>query len=173
LTVTQDLYTAKDVATVRQLLYDEQLGKCALSNKQFNLRDLHLDHVHNEQQFVRGVLYKQSNMLLGKLENLSVRYLNHWYPEGLPSFLRQAADYIERTEKQPDTRYRHPGWIKRVKVLFNKLNAEQQNKCLVELGYNRGSNPKQRKEYFAKATMDRSLGFERIVNVLDKTKGNQ
>lgn len=171
MTVTQDLYTAKDVALVRQLLYDEQLGKCALSNKQFNLRDYHVDHRHDEQQFVRGVLYKQSNMLLGKLENLSVRYLNHWYPEGLPSFLRQAADYIERTEKQPDTRYRHPGWIKRVKVLFNKLNAEQQNKCLLELGYNRGSNQKQRRDLFAKATMDRSLGFERIVSAIEIMKG--
>ena len=170
MSVTKDLYTAKDVAAVRQILYDEQLGKCALSNKQFNIRDCHTDHLHNEQQLVRGVLYKQSNMLLGKLENLSVRYLKHWYPEGLPSFLRQAADYIERTEKQPDTRYRHPGWIKRVKVLFNKLNAEQQNNCLVKLGYNRGSNPKQRKDTFAKATMNRELGFEVIMQVINEVK---
>lgn len=162
---TKDLFTAAEVKEVRQLLLKEQQGLCALSKIKVTLADTHCDHAHDDLQLVRGALHRHSNLTLGKLEGLWNRYLAHWYPHDLPTFLRQAADYLDRPV---DTRFRHPGWMKRLKVLYNKLNAAQQNTVLIELGYTRGSNPKQRKDLFAKAVLDRSLGYNLILKVLTK-----
>lgn len=161
----QDLYTASDVAKVRALLLKEQQGKCALSKLEVKLLDTHCDHAHDDLQLVRGVLHRHANLTLGKVEGLWNRYLAHWYPHDLQTFLRQAADYLDRPT---DTRWRHPGWIKKMKVCFNRLNALQQNKVLIELGYTRGSNPKQRKEIFAKAVLNRDLGYNLIFETLMK-----
>ena len=165
--MTKDLYTAAEVKQVRQLLLKEQQGLCALSKIKVTLADTHCDHAHDDMQLVRGALHRHANLTLGKLEGLWNRYLAHWYPHNLQTFLRQAADYLDRPV---DTRWRHPGWHKKVKIAFNKLTALQQNNVLVNLGYDKGSNPKNRKDLFAKAVLDRNLGYNTILLVL--TKGN-
>ena len=109
-------------------------------------------------------MHKAANMSLGKIENIAVRYL-YWYPYTLPEFLRQVADYLEKEE---DTRYRHTDWQKRVRVMYNKLNAKQQNKVLTVLGSIEGGNVKSRKELFSKVVLDRNLGYNVIVETIEK-----
>lgn len=162
--MTIDLYTQADTKRIRQLLYEEQQGLCALTKLPVEFSSTHTDHAHDSEQLVRGVLHKAANMSLGKIENIAVRYL-YWYPYTLPEFLRQVADYLE---KEKDTRYRHVDWQKRVRVMYNKLNAQQQNNVLITLGSTRGSNPKNRKELFAKVVLDRNLGYNVIVETIEK-----
>lgn len=171
---TEDLYTAADVKRVRELLLKEQRGKCALSGQTFPAKDYHLDHNHSESQLVRAALYKQSNMVLGKVEGLWVRFLAYWYEGTLSDFLRQTADYIEEHEgESKERRWRHVGWQKRVKVAFNKLSSVQQNNVLEELGYDKGSNPKQRKDIFTKLVLDRKLGYNTIMQAIKQNLKEQ
>lgn len=167
--LTRDLYTAKETSEVRKLLYQEQSGYCALSNIAVELKDCHTDHVHDATQLVRGALYKQSNMCLGKIENLSVRYLNHWYPGTLPQFLRQAADYLEKPQ---DNRWRHTGWIKKVNTLFNQLKEPRKDFILRHLGLAVGSNSMQRKSLFRVAVLSRRYTFNELMIILEKEKEN-
>lgn len=167
---TEDLYTAEDVKRVKTLLYKEQQGKCALSDIDMQLKDVHTDHLHDDEQLVRGALYKQSNMVLGKLEGLWTRYLSYWYPSTLPEFLRASAAYLERSEATPDRRFRHNGWLKKVKVWFNKLPAKKMDEVLVQLGSSPGKNLVDRKAKFAKVVLDRSLGYDTISQVIKSTK---
>ena len=162
--MTQDLYTQADIKRIRQLLYEEQQGLCALTKLPVEFSSTHTDYAHDSEQLVRGVLHRAANMSLGKIENIAVRYL-YWYPYTLPEFLRQVADYLE---KEKDTRYRHVDWQKRVRVMYNKLNAQQQNKVLTVLGSIEGGNVKSRKELFAKVVLDRNLGYNVIVETIEK-----
>lgn len=163
--MTQDLYTAADVKKVKTLLYEEQTGKCGLSGVPVALSDCHTDHAHDDEQLVRGALYKQSNMGLGKLEGLWTRYLAYWYPGTLSEFLRQAADYLERPK---DERFRHPGWIKKINTSFNKLKESDKDRVLIQLGQPKGSNAKQRKELFRKAVLSRKFGYEMLKSIIEK-----
>lgn len=166
--MTTDLYTAADVKRVKTLLHEEQQGRCALSGVAVALSDCHTDHAHDDEQLVRGALYKQSNMALGKLEGLWTRYLAYWYPGTLPDFLRQAADYLERPK---DTRFRHVGWIKKINTEFNKLKESSKDAVLQSLCQPKGSNAKQRKELFRKSVLSRQFGYE-FLKQLVKEKAN-
>lgn len=161
--MTEDLYTVADVKRVREILTKEQDNCCAITGLPIQIKQHCLDHNHDNTQHVRGVAHRQANAALGKIENLYVRYLSYWYPDTLSTFLRQCADYLE---KEPDTRYRHNGWIKVVKVRFNKLKASQQDEVLVALGSQKGNNLKDRKEKFAKIVLDRSLGYDKILTCI-------
>lgn len=162
--MTVDLYTQADIKRIRQLLYKEQNGLCALTKLPVEFSSTHTDHAHDSEQLVRGVLHKAANMSLGKIENIATRYL-YWYPYTLPEFLRQVADYLECEQ---DTRFRHVNWMKLVKTRFNKLNAQQQNNVLIALGSTKGTNPKNRKELFAKVVLDRNRGYNVIVETIEK-----
>lgn len=157
---TTDLYTTKDVAVVRAQLIEEQESLCALTRTEILPRQAVTDHNH-QSLFVRGVLNRATNSVLGKIENAYARYLAHWWKGSLSDFLRLAANYLE----EPDNlRWRHPHWIKKVKTSFNKLNEAQKSKVLIGLGYEDGANGKARKEIFAKVVLDRELGYEVINN---------
>ena len=91
------LYSSKDVAKVREKLYNEQGGKDALTGLPLDYKQAVTDHNHNTQ-YVRGVLHRQCNAVLGKIENLWTRYLSYWFEGTLSDFLRKAADYIERKD---------------------------------------------------------------------------
>ena len=58
------LYSPKDVAKVREKLYNEQGGKDALTGLELPTDKLCLDHCH-QSQFVRGVLHRQVNAASG------------------------------------------------------------------------------------------------------------
>jgi hypothetical protein len=164
--MTTDLYTATDVKKVKEQLYKEQLNRCALTGVVVDIKDCHTDHAHDEEQLVRGALHKQANMGLGKLEGLWTRYLAYWYPGTLSDFLRQAADYID---KPKDTRWRHPGWVKKVSTAFNKLKESDKDRVLIALDQPKGSNAKQRKELFRKAVLSRKFGYEYLSLIIKQT----
>lgn len=160
--MTKDLYTTEDVKQVRTKLYKEQQNKCKLTGIEVDFKDTHLDHKHDSEQLVRGVLHRQSNMCLGKLESLWTRYLSYWYPHTLEDFLRASADYLEASKQAPDTRYRHPGWLRSIKTSFNRLNAKQMDAVLQSLGKPAGKNLAERKKIFSSLVLDRKLGYNAI-----------
>jgi hypothetical protein len=161
---TEDLHTAADIKRVRELLVKEQNGLCAISGVKLEQGKIHLDHLHDNQQLVRGAAHHQANMMLGKLENLSTRYL-YWYPHGLPAFLRACADYLE---KEPDKRFRHTGWKKKAMVLFNKLSSKQQDYLLQCLDQPKGKNLVERKANFQKAVLSREFTYERLYVLIEQ-----
>lgn len=164
---TKDLFTTADVKQVRQQLIAEQAGLCAATGVPTRNEDFHLDHAHDSEQLVRGALHKQANMMLGKIENLHLRYLAYWYPHGLPDFLRKIADYLE---KPHDKRFRHPGWMKKIQVEFNKLNEQQKKAVLRSFQIEPGPNAAQRKLQFQQAIKSKQYGFEELRDLLIKTK---
>lgn len=163
----RDLYTAKDVKETRANLLLEQYNRDVLTGLEIPENKAVLDHAHDDNCFVRGVLHRNVNSALGRLENTWLRDLSWWYPYDLPTFLEQAACYLRI---QPDSRYRHPNWLAKLKVSFNKLSSSQQDKALVALGATKGKNLKERKEIFSKIVLDRSKGFEVISLVLKQAK---
>ena len=168
---TEDLYTTSDVKRVRELLLQEQGNKCAALGIHIKPdRTPVLDHFHNDEQLVRGVLEREVNAFLGVIENANKRYLRYWLPTPLPEVLRGLAGYLERSEATPDRRFRHNGWLKKVKVWFNKLPAKKMDEVLVQLGSTQGKNLADRKAKFAKVVLDRSLGYDTISQVIKSTK---
>lgn len=171
----KSLYNTKDVAEVRDALLKGQNSKCKLTGLAIDKREAVLDHDHSSQ-FVRAVLHRQSNAVLGKIENLWKRYLAWWYVGTLSDFLRQCANYIDSNHKQE---YYHPGWKKKVQTEFNKLNAANQQVVLQELYDILGSdipvdkktNGTIRKAQFKKLCLNRALGYVIITNVLTNVKG--
>ena len=161
--MTEDLFTPKDVAKIRAMLIKEQKGLCALTGKPTLDRDMVLDHNHNQEQLVRGAINKHSNSLLGRIENLQARYLNHWYPHGLPAFLRACADYLE---KPKDKRWRHLGWIRKTITEFNKLKVSEQKQVLVALGQPAGTNLVERRKLLNKAILTRQFSRDTIMKLI-------
>lgn len=169
--MTEDLYTASDIKRVREFLLAEQNNKCAALGIPIKPdRTPVLDHFHNDEQVVRGVLEREVNAFLGVIENANKRYLRYWIPTPLPEVLRALAGYLERSEATPDRRFRHNGWLKKVKVWFNKLPAKKMDEVLLQLGSSPGKNLVDRKAKFAKVVLDRSLGYDTISQVIKSTK---
>jgi hypothetical protein len=164
--MTIDLYNTADVKKVREQLIEEQEGLCAITGIPTASNNFALDHKHDHEQLVRGAAHKQANAALGKLENLAVRYL-YWYPDGLPEFLRKCAEYIER---QPDRRWRHPGWIKKVNTLFNKLKEAQKDAVLLAMKQPVGKNGVERKKLFQKAILTREFSYDTICFFINSVK---
>jgi hypothetical protein len=167
--MTQDLYTADGVRKVKELLLQEQGGKCAILGIDIEerKRTAVLDHAHDEEQFVRSVLEREANAFLGVIENAHRRFLGYWCEIPLAEVLRRTADYLELEQ---DTRWRHPGWLKKVSASFNKLNTKQQSFVLEYLGYPAEKNPLKRKAIFRKASLDRNLGYDKIRDAIEKAK---
>lgn len=168
--MTMDLYSVKDIKKVRDMLFKEQEGLDMLTSLNMEPNFACLDHSHDDKQYVRAVLHRQTNAALGKLENIWLRYLSYWYPYSLPTFLRQSADYLDKFSKKPDKRYRHPDWIKKVKTLFNKLQSKQQDEVLFLFLGLKGKNIKERKNLFNTIVLDRNQGFLKIKDTILKVK---
>lgn len=158
--MTKELYNQSDVTHLREKLLVEQRYLDALTSLPIPDGQSVLDHNH-DNMYVRGVLHRQVNAALGKIENIWVRFLSYWYPGDLKSFLRQAAAYLE---KPNDTRYYHPKWIAKAKTSFNKLTAPQQRKLLESYELQTASNPAGRKEQFRKLLLTKTVGFDRMMS---------
>ena len=152
---TKDLYNPKDVQKVRDILIEEQDGMCKITGLELPPKQACLDHAHDSNQYVRGVAHRQANAALGKVENIFTRYLSWWYPDDLPTFLRQCASYIEQ---EPDTRYRHPGWLKFIQSRFNALPEASKERVLNRMNTT-GKNGSQRKLAFRKALLTREFDY--------------
>lgn len=164
--MTEHLYTATDVKRVRDTLAKEQNNKDALTGLELPDKQKCLDHDH-QSQFVRGVLHRQVNAALGKLEGVHTRYLSYWYSGTLPDFLRQAADYLE---KEQDARYVHPGWLKKAQTMFNTLSEGDKKAVLEALGKSQGGNSTERKNLFKKALNTKQFTFEQIKELIQERK---
>lgn len=162
---TQDLYTPTDIKKVREILTKEQKGLDPITG--LPLQTPCLDHKHDLESLVRGVLSRQINAYVGKLENNYKMYIGYWCNIPLPELLRNIADYLEKPE---DKRYRHSGWLKKVQTEFNKLNSSEQNEVLRSLIGKTGKNPKERKELFRKILLTREHTFDSIVSTI-RNKG--
>jgi hypothetical protein len=165
--MTIDLYNTADVKKVRELLTKEQFNTCAVTGLDIPVKQHVLDHAHDETQFVRGVLHRQVNAFLGKSENAFTRLIAWWYPNDLPTLLRECADYLE---KEPDGRYRHNGWIKKINTEFNKLKEAQKDNLLVALNQSRGKNGAERKKLFQKAVLTKQFSYDTIRTLIQEIK---
>lgn len=163
----EHLYTPSDVQKIRKKLLEEQCNRDKMTGLDIPEGKDCLDHNHRTQ-FVRGVLHRQSNASLGKLEGIYTRYLSYWYPWTLSEFLRQAASYIELED---DSRYVHPGWIKRLCTDFASLNEQGKKDTLEKLCQPIGSNATERKVLFRKALLTRKFSYNTVKDLINQKKG--
>lgn len=97
----------KDIPVVKQEILKEQGYKCLLCHydlRRTESRNICLDHDH-KSGFIRGVLCRNCNGVLGKIENLATRAKKdlthiHW--------LGNAVEFLESTSKAPAYEYIHP-----------------------------------------------------------------
>lgn len=165
---TEDLYNTKDTTRIRELLLKEQEGTCACTGLKIPPKTACLDHIHNEDCYVRGVLHRQVNSYIGKCENNYVRMIKWWYPGNISDLLREIADYLEETKDNSE--YRHPAWIKTLKVSFNKLSSSQMKQVLQHFNKPEGNNLAERKKIFNEIVLDRNYGYDIIRNVINQVK---
>jgi hypothetical protein len=111
-----------------------------------------LDHDH-QTGMVRGVISRQANSLIGKIENFYLKMCKG-DKEFLPLTLQSIASYLE----QEQTDVLHPvGLTQLTKKFKNKLTSAQQFSTLEDIGASREqldacTNQKQRAELFRKLT---------------------
>ena len=160
------LYTTKDVQKVREQLYRDQEGIDPITGLPIPDKQKVLDHDHSNH-YVRAVLHRQTNAVLGKIENLWTRYLSWWFTGTLSDFLRGCADYIE---KEHPKEYLHPAFIKSLQVQFNKLNEKQKQNVLSNFGLEKCCNGHQRKVIFKKFILKRTHSMTEILDVIKKEK---
>ena len=165
----EHLYTTKDVARVRDKLKKEQNGIDPITRLEIPDKQAVLDHCH-DSQFVRAVLHRQTNAVLGKIENLEMRFLSWWYDGSLSDFLRGCADYLDKEHEQ---KYLHPAFIKKLQVQFNKLNEKQKQNILLHFNEEKGCNGTQRKLIFKKFILKRTHSMDEILEVIMKEKINE
>ena len=165
----EHLYTTKDVARVRDKLKQEQDNIDPITCLEIPIKQHVLDHDHSNH-YVRAVLHRQTNAVLGKIENLWTRYLSWWYTGTLSDFLRGCADYIE---KEHPKEHLHPSFIKHLQVQFNKLNEKQKQNVLSYFGEDNGCNAVQRKLYFKKFVLKRTHSMNEILDVIKKEKDDE
>ena len=82
-----------EIKAYREELLEKQGGVCALCGRQLFRADAVLDHDH-KMGWIRGVLHRGCNSLLGKIEN-------NWKRVGVPSlaaFLAGTAPYLVRCD---------------------------------------------------------------------------
>lgn len=165
--MTIDLYNTSEVTKVRKKLTEEQNNKCLVTGIEIPPKQHVLDHAHDDDQFVRGVLHRQVNAFLGKVENAHTRLMQWWYPNDLPTLMRQCADYLEREQ---DTRYRHTMWIKKINTAFNKLKSSEKDKVLELMGLEKGKNDAERKKFFQRGILTREYGYDTIRQLIGEIK---
>lgn len=163
------LYSVTDVKNARERLLEDQGGVDPITGLIIPCKQAVLDHDH-KTQYVRAVLHRQSNAVLGKIENMWVRYLGWWYTGTLPEFLRGCADYLEKEHPQ---NYVHPAFVKYLQIQFNKLPEGQKKNVLSYFNSELGTNGKQRKELFKKVIMRKENSMKEFLSIIEKEKGDE
>tara|TARA_E500000318_G_scaffold23216_1_gene23606 strand:+ start:3714 stop:4079 length:366 start_codon:yes stop_codon:yes gene_type:complete len=91
--------------------------------------DIVVDHCHGTGE-IRGVLHRQSNAFLGKVENAWKRYAFRSAGVSLPDALRRMADYIEYSSSG----MLHPYGATQLQKKFKRKKLDDQLKILLDLG---------------------------------------
>lgn len=162
------LYNTKEVAETRKKLYAEQGGIDKLTGLPLEYKDSVTDHDH-KTQYVRGIIHRQVNSVVGKVENMYIRYIKWWCTVPLPELLRKIADYLELPQ---DKRYVHPNWVKACQSKFNTLDEKSKSAVLKDMALHDGKNGKERKEVFRRALLSRKYTLTQIENILRKEVNN-
>jgi hypothetical protein len=122
-------------------------NKCPITSA--DMEDCVVDHSHDTGR-VRGVLHRQSNVLLGKIENAWKRYVQKSSAVELPEALRNMADYLEKD----DLDLLHPYGATQLSKKFAVKKMQQQEKILLDLGLCKSDitdlNSKERTKLFRK-----------------------
>lgn len=161
----ETLYNASDVKRVREYLHIRQNGLCALTGLPLASKDAVLDHCH-ETQAVRGVIDRQVNLVIGKIENSYNRYMKYWYKGTINDFLSKASYYLSTPKT---TGYIHPGWLKRVRIDFNKLKVKDKDIILEVLtGVGKYTNDTERKAVFNKVLLTKQYDYSTILQLLQE-----
>jgi len=150
------------VKEFKEQLIKAQNGIDPILNEPFK-ETVCLDHDHFSQH-CRAALNRNTNAFEGLVVNAYKRCLSWLTDKPLPEILRGLALYLE---KDYTSNPYHPSFLKKLKTEFNKLSASQQNEVLKSLGSTPGSNPKIRKELFAKIVIQRELGYDNILAVIN------
>lgn len=161
---SKTLYNVSDVKRVRTTLYEEQNGLDALTGLPIDSYNSVLDHSHTTQH-VRGVIDRNVNVFLGKIENSFIRYIGYWYKEELSTILRKISDYLD----QPEHDYIHPGWLNRVRIDFNKLKSFHKDSILSALtGIDTYRNDKERQTVFHKTLLTKQYDYDTIRELIQE-----
>tara|TARA_Y100001937_G_C7135092_1_gene339507 strand:+ start:922 stop:1371 length:450 start_codon:yes stop_codon:yes gene_type:complete len=122
-------------------------NKCPISRA--DMEDCVVDHSHATGK-IRGVLHRQSNVLLGKIENAWKRYVQKSSAIELPQVLRNMADYLEKE----DLDLLHPYGATQLSKKFSVKKMQIQEKILLDLGFKKSDikdlNSKERTKLFRK-----------------------
>lgn len=164
--MTKSLFTAAEVKKFKEEQIAKQKGIDPILQQPFPNGTICQDHSHSTQH-CRGALHLQTNAFEGKVINAYTRCLKWLTDVPLPALLRNLAIYLEQDFSSNPY---HTGWQKSVRTEFNKLNAKQMDEVLVSLGSSKGNNSTSRKQLFSKLVLDRSLGYDTILSVINKAK---
>ena len=153
------LNSADDVSRVRKKLEQLQHGIDPITKQP--LVSPCLDHAHDSSQQVRGVISREINVLVGKIENTYGRNIKYWCNVPLADILRRIADYLEQ-ENLPIV---HPDWKRKCITAFNKLTAAQKDRLLG--GFNAAvlgkPNPAKRSAAFKKLLSSRCVTYGEVL----------
>lgn len=163
---TTDLFTATDTKKVRELLIKEQQGLDLVTG--LPLTKPCLDHAHDSEQLVRGVIDLSVNAYLGHCENNFKRHISWWSDLTISELLRMIATYLERPV---DKRYRHPKWLAKAQTEFNKLKESEKDKVLLVLTTDVCNNSSKRKATFKKLLASRKYSRDYIYDLIERSKG--
>lgn len=170
--MTLQLYNQADIKKVRKELLIKQSYVDDATQIALDEKDAVLDHDH-KTQYVRGVLHRQVNVMLGKIENSYRRYMSYWHkPFSMPMLLRELADYVEKHEAN-NSGILHPRWIKKACTQFNKLKESDKNTVLHRMLLPEEKNSTKRKEAFKAALMSRNFQFENVMLLIDEYLPNE
>ncbi len=152
------LYTPKDVRRIRDVLNKAQNNVEPIILTE--IKNPCLDHDH-KTCLVRGVLQRESNVFEGIITRAFNRYLKHNTSLSLSEILLNLVEYYKKHSKE-EAQYLHPGWIKKSKTEFNKLNEKQKAALLKSMNLEDASNSAERKKIFAKALTSKKFNFDEI-----------
>lgn len=142
-----NILKSKHIKSFREKLLKEQNYIDPITNEV--ITNGQMDHSHNiNEGYLRKVLTRESNMLLGKIENYYHRYLRGKnLPITLPDILRNIAIYLEQDYSKMPIHHKH------INVLisrFSNLKKEEQELILKEKGLIPGVNNKIRCKQYRK-----------------------
>ena len=106
---------------------ENEPSKCPILNRETD--DWVVDHDHSSGE-IRGVISRQANTLIGKVENIYTSMCKG-DPRELPDVLENIASYL----RQPDSEILHPVGLKQLTSRFkNNLKKDDQVFLLTTLG---------------------------------------
>ena len=158
----EDIFTADQLKKVREERLQQNQNICEMTFREIPKGVAVFDHAHDSQQLLRGVVHRQANLFLGKIENSWTRYMGWWFNGTLSEALRLIANYLER-DSLP---YRHPHWKAKVMARFRSLKSAEKDEVLTKLGFNRKFTNNRERDRHIELLFRNKIGFDFIDSVI-------